>query len=1356
MSLKRVLGLVLCTVVALGAGAGEATADPAHDLPAGPVLPQAEWPNDPGFAACELQDPVSGCTSREQWNLYGPMDGLCRAPGGVAFDQPRPDGGLPCWARNATDPEGSSGINMTGAWAQGNLGRDEMLIGYIEGGVNYSQNSIKDGLNAIYVNPGELPYPRGWDGQDLGRHDFDGNGRFDIRDYATDPRVNPKCPDATPRFVTEEEGTVRGCADSGEHEYLHEVNIGGPKRPYLSPEDLIAVFGHCRIENSRIVSCPPGGRIDNDGNGYPNDVSGWNTYRNNNDPQTEDPGYGHASSLISLIGAQADNGYGDVGVCRECRVLPIKANAEAVGKTDNWTPALTYAVDAGAKAVSSVVVSYSYSSAATEAVEYALDRNVLLSFDSNDFDSMDHTDGHLYEQVFPGNSVIADAGGKEARSFRARSNVTSYGTHSIFSGGEKTTSGATPFQAAFLGMVQSAAMDAVDAGRYERTLTPNEVKQVLINTASPVVTQVDHPDVPNQWPGNPGSRTDATHSNWSTKYGYGRPNIGKATKLVMDGRVPPTALIRSPEWYRYVDPSRDESLQIKGSVRPSAWGSQGIGWTLEWAPGADPDDADFRTISTGKAGKSGVLGTLNLKKIPDAYAAKDPADPLPPNGPEQYSVSIRLRARDGNGLKGEDRRSFGARTDPQLADGFPKPIGTEISAAPSWVDLNGKRRLELVYGTYDGVVSALDPDGKQIKGFPVKTRQMRYVDPDAPQNFDSPAYRNVRALREARDPVSGIAVGDLRGNGGQIIVASTASGWVYAWNGSGNPLSGFPVRPDPSYATLPVPTPMESDDGARSPVRGNWSAPALGDLTGNGKLSILMSSFDGHVYAWRPDGKPAPGWPVKVTLPKSIRETIPPDKLIRDPKLMVTPAVGDLLGTGTDQVFLPGFECDEQGNRTFAYGIHADGNNHAGGAFMSGWPVPMSSTGGCYSESIDFVQGGGNSPSIADFDGSGRLQVALAPVAGFPVVLNADGSTEKVLAGSCGTPTCGGIPPYYDADPITVGVTSQGAAGDLSGNGRPDYMQSVTGALTISSALGTAGQAALVHTFDQAWDVEGGTTLPNFPVDQDGFPFFTSPLVASLGDDGDRSMVAANDSYWIHARDAEGEEAPGFPKWTGQWTSFGGVVGDPELNGRQRLAFGTREGYLFVWEVGGRPAENDQWWSFRHDEHNSGRYGNDTRPPAGVEVKVKRKRKRAKLTWRAPGDNGVSNGRAVAYQIYRSKMPIGLGKLNQASRVKAPKPARADRKQSIGLKVAKKKKLHLAVRSRDAAGNWSALTRFKVGKYRKSTGQKIKACKKTYRRQQKRHRGNRKALKRDRKQKKNCIRKARKAGKQSGQGRQSG
>lgn len=1379
MSRNRFVALFVCCLLGLGLGAATAGAAPAPDLPDGPVLPKAEWPDDPNFARCELQDPVTGCGDNEQWNLYGPMDGLCKAPGGVTFTEPRPSGGLPCWALDATDPDGASGINMTGAWAQGNMGRDEMLVAYMEGGVNYNSNGIKDGLNSIYINKGEVPYPQFGDGQDGNRYDLDNNGRFDIRDYAQDPRVNPECPPGDPAFITVEEGTTRACAMNGTHDYVNSVDIGGNKTPYLSPHDLIVVFGHCKITDNRLAGCPAGAKIDNDGNGYPNDVSGWNAYNNTNDPQTEDLSYNHASGLISLIGAEANNGFEDVGVCRECRTLPVKTGAESVGKADNWAPGLTYAVDAGAKSVASVVVSYTYSGAARAAVEYALSKNVLLSFDSNDFDSMDHTDGHLYDQVFPGNSVIQDKEHPDTESFRARSNVTSYGTHSVFSGGEVTTSGATPFQAAFLGMVQSAAMDAVDAGDYPRTLTPNEVRQVLMNTASPVVPQVDHPGVARQWPGNPDSKTDSDHSNWSTQYGYGRVNIGKATKLIYDGRVPPEALITSPSWYKYVDPTRDPDIEVRGHVKPSAWGSQGVNWTLEWALGADPKDSDFRTISTGNAGKEGVLGTLDVSQIPAAYAAKDPANPITPFGPEQYTVSIRLRATDGNGLKGEDRRSFGARADKDLVEGFPKNIGTEISAAPTFVDLNGKRQMELVYGTNDGVVSALMPNGEQAPGFPVSTRPLREIDPNNPQNLQAQSYNTVPALRDAKDPVSGIAVGDLDGNGEQSIVAATTSGWVYAWSRTGQLRNGFPVQPDPAYNTKPVPTPPSAGGRHRSPTRGNWSAPVLGDLQGNGKLDILMSSFDGHLYAWQPNGNPVPGWPVEVKLPESIRNTIAPGDYIRDPKLISPPAVGDVLGTGKDQVFIPGFDCnDGSPQKVYAYGIHSEGNNAPGGPYLPGWPTAMTSFGGCYSQSIDFVQEGSNAATIADFDGSGKKRIAITPVAGFPHVFNGDGTVHQNLSPSCGTPTCGGIPPYFSGDPLLVGVTGQGAIGDLSGDGTPNFMQPMAGGITLSTALDVAGQAALPHVFDMAWDVGSGEAIDNFPVDQDGFPFFVSPLVANLTADNTRSMIASNDSYWIHARGPDGKEAPGFPKWTGQWTSFGGVVGDPKFDGQQYLAYGTREGELFLWKVGGKPELSNEWSHFRHDEHNSGRYGNDTRPPAGVNVKVTRYQKKAKLSWAAPGNNGVSNGEVTRYELFRAKNPVSVDALGAAAPVTAPKIAAPNTQQSVVIPAKNPKKFYFAIRAQDSAGNWSTLANAAVKPFKRKINRKLikkktRICRKRLKKSNKRavrtarkkmakgkksakakspkakkhaKRVLKKKFKRNKKRYRTCVRKAKKAG----------
>src|SRR5581483_4659668 len=293
--------------------------------------------------------------------------------------------------------------------------------------------------------------------------------------------------------------------------------------------------------------------------------------------------------------------------CRGCSIVPIKQGAECLGRPDHWGAAILYATDLGVTTISSVVVSYAYSSFNQKAIDYAYGHGVALALDSNDFDAMDHTDGMLWNHVVPGNSLAYDQNGTGLQPpattwFRARSSTTSYGTHNVFSGYGTSTSGGTPFTASMLAMVQSAGLNARDKGIIPSPLTPDEVKQVMMDTASEVVPQTQSPATPRQWPGNPNSLTDATHTNWSTQYGYGRPDIGAATAMVMKGQLPPTAEIDSPNWFTYVDPVRTPTLPIYGRLAPSRIHSGGsVKWVLEWAPGADSADSGFRTISSGTA-----------------------------------------------------------------------------------------------------------------------------------------------------------------------------------------------------------------------------------------------------------------------------------------------------------------------------------------------------------------------------------------------------------------------------------------------------------------------------------------------------------------------------------------------------------------------------------------------------------------------------------------------------------------------------------------------------------------------------------------------------------------------------------
>src|SRR5207237_10861147 len=108
-----------------------------------PVAAHAAWPqtppNDPQFAPCENAATfTSDCYSdpgADQWDMFGVLsDAQYPCPPPVLQHA---DGGLPCWATAAFDPGHMFGVNLTGAAAQGNVGRADILISYMGGGGNY-------------------------------------------------------------------------------------------------------------------------------------------------------------------------------------------------------------------------------------------------------------------------------------------------------------------------------------------------------------------------------------------------------------------------------------------------------------------------------------------------------------------------------------------------------------------------------------------------------------------------------------------------------------------------------------------------------------------------------------------------------------------------------------------------------------------------------------------------------------------------------------------------------------------------------------------------------------------------------------------------------------------------------------------------------------------------------------------------------------------------------------------------------------------------------------------------------------------------------------------------------------------
>ncbi|MEJ2720734.1 MAG: S8 family serine peptidase, partial [bacterium] len=91
----------------------------------------------------------------------------------------------------------------------------------------------------------------------------------------------------------------------------------------------------------------PDNNTDDDGNGYIDDVRGWDFVNNDNNPMDD---HGHGTHVSGTIAAVGDNGIGVVGVDWSARIMPLKfLDSEGRGYTGNAVLAVEYATMMGAR-----------------------------------------------------------------------------------------------------------------------------------------------------------------------------------------------------------------------------------------------------------------------------------------------------------------------------------------------------------------------------------------------------------------------------------------------------------------------------------------------------------------------------------------------------------------------------------------------------------------------------------------------------------------------------------------------------------------------------------------------------------------------------------------------------------------------------------------------------------------------------------------------------------------------------------------------------------------------------------------------------------------------------------------------
>jgi hypothetical protein len=944
--------------------------------------------------------------------------------------------------------------------------------------------------------------------------------------------------------------------------------------------------------------------IDDDKNGYVDDISGWDFMKDDNDPY-DDTRYEHGTGEARDSVAQANNGIGSAGACPLCRFMPMRVGDSFVTDAQDFAQAVVYATDNGARVVQCALGTIDMTRFAQSALDYAYAKDVLVVTSMADENSRHHNMPAAANHTLPVHAIEYNgSSAATSESFLAFHPCSNYGGQNLLSAsGNSCSSEATGRLSGIAGLIYSVAL----ASDTNPPLSPGELQSLLFTTADDI-------DVPE-------SRLDDSIYRFSQpgfdqRFGYGRVNADRAASAVVAGRIPPAVDITSPHWFEVLYKDRVEGpVELRGTI--SAKRANAYDYVVEWASGVQPLEEDFAGRVLAKAanvepsiitGSMGPLATLDIRTMTPNH----PRDPDSPHGENDHTITVRVRAVAHYGgeigdVPGEMRRTYYVHTDPNLAKGFPFFTGDSGEGSPKMADLDGDNVRELVYPTSGGQIHALKLTATgpaPLPGFPFATSRIDGLaqpppNPSVPVYLSAPGYASgavdVELAREGF--INAPAIDDLDGDGEIEIVASTYAGTIYVIESDGKVRAGWPLRlPDvPSCPVDPTVPPAGPCMGTKALIaRGAWASPVLVDLDRDGRLDIVQAAFDGNVYAFDPEGAPTPGFPV------AIHYAGPGPEPARN-RILTTPAVGDLNDDGTPDLVLGSNEkLGMDGQFGAIYAIDGRGTTAPSGPVLGGWPITM----GSFQIFPLLAEGIPNAPAIASFEGT-LATVAHGNVS-VPFVLPADPGAQSALGLAPDnllpvrpddidpTKTVRGLEPSSRFGPLTkanqpdtmLPLFSSPSVGDIDQDGVPDVIASGA-TLSLAGMLrgsgGTSGQHLLA-----AWSGKTGKMMPGSPFVLEDFTFFNNHAVADLDGDDYPEIITGSGGYFLHAYDGCGREPQGFPKFTGQWIIPTAAVGDLDGDGLLEVATGTRSGWLYVWHTRGRSDGVIAWESFHHDNRNTG------------------------------------------------------------------------------------------------------------------------------------------------------------------------
>jgi hypothetical protein len=203
------------------------------------------------------------------------------------------------------------------------------------------------------------------------------------------------------------------------------VHTGANRQIIVAVIDTGVDYTHPELQNQMWYNPGeiPGNGIDDDNNGYVDDVHGYNFQGNSGDPMDDD---GHGTHCAGTIGGEANNAEGVAGVTWGPQIMALKFLGSSGGTTSDAIRAVDYAVEMGAHLTSNSWGGGGFSQALFDAIQAADEAGQLFIVAAGN-DGSDNDASSTYPCVYDVQNIICVA------------SITSTGAFSSFSNWGATT-----------------------------------------------------------------------------------------------------------------------------------------------------------------------------------------------------------------------------------------------------------------------------------------------------------------------------------------------------------------------------------------------------------------------------------------------------------------------------------------------------------------------------------------------------------------------------------------------------------------------------------------------------------------------------------------------------------------------------------------------------------------------------------------------------------------------------------------------------------------------------------------------------------------------------------------------------